>query len=377
MAGASNIEWTDATWNPVTGCTRVSSGCDHCYAVGMTHRLEGMSRGAVGTRNVDALRSKYHGLTVINGKGGRHFNGVVRCHEDVLEWPLHKGKPLRIFVNSMSDLFHRDVPFEFIDKVFAVMALCSRHTFQVLTKRPERMAEYLNRRKLIPGGTMMGGIDPWKTPCDYVYRIARQTAPEQPLGLIWPLPNVWLGTSVENQATADERIPHLLKCPAAVRFLSVEPMLGPVTLRLHPAHKLLGIAIDWVIVGGESGPGARPTHPNWVRAVRDQCKAAGVPFFFKQWGEWAPLAKRFHYTPKFGSGNREYVRALRLFAKQNAASAVIDDRREGWDRQMIEDGTCLNDGEMAMGRIGKKRAGADLDGVEHREFPQTKAEVVA
>jgi protein gp37 len=303
----------------------------------MTHRIENMFQSPA--------QPKYAGLTVVNQRGDRHFNGKVRCHDDVLETPLRWKKPRRIFVNSMSDLFHKDVPFEFIDKVFAVMALCPQHTFQVLTKRPERMAEYTCQLK---AGER------------FVCNAAAFELPEKPQRLAGVivgkvlgenegmLPNVWLGCSVENQETADERIPHLLRCPAAVRFLSVEPMLGPVTF----TDQLMGQwrrdqstyfspvpgstyqpMIHWVIVGGESGPGSRPMYPNWVRAVRDQCAHAGVPFFFKQWGDWLPAGQ--DGVSKYGE--------LHL----NCSDEPV--------------------------RVGKAWAGARLDGVEHREFPKVEA----
>ena len=257
MSTGSTIEWTEATWNPVVGCTRASAGCDHCYAVTMTHRLESMGQ------------SKYAGLTVLNGKGDRHFNGTVRCVEDALAAPLSWKRPRLIFVNSMSDLFHKAVPFEFIDRVFAVMALCPQHTFQVLTKRPERMAEYLNtpRRAQTVG---LAGLDAG------LLNHGCAGASPGTLGP-WPLPNVWLGASVEDSRVLD-RIEALRACPAAVLFLSCEPLIGAL-----PANMNLD-GIGWVIVGGESGPGARAMAPEWVRSIRDQCVSAEVPFFFKQWG---------------------------------------------------------------------------------------------
>lgn len=301
----SNIEWTEKTWNPVTGCTRASAGCDNCYAVTMTHRLAGMGQ-----------TEKYGGLTVLNNKGDRHCNGVIKCHEDVLSIPLKRKKPTMWFVNSMSDLFHKDVPFEFIDKVFAVMALCPHHTFQILTKRPERMAEYLNDAK--PSDP----TDP-TNPSPYTrFHAMYETAvfaglsskhPSPRMGgwgaIEWPLPNVWLGTTVENQEAADKRIPHLLRCPAAVRFLSCEPLIAPVDLlnvampRRHgglphyvnalqgvdysidpPTHTASAPRINWVIVGGESGKGARPCDVDWIRSIVQQCQAADVPCFVKQLG---------------------------------------------------------------------------------------------
>lgn len=306
----SSIEWTDATWNPVSGCTRVSDGCNNCYAVTMTKRLEAMGQ------------EKYAGLVNI-GKG--HFNGVVKYHEDALMIPLKARKPRRWFVNSMSDLFHKEVPFEFIDKVFAVMALCPQHTFQILTKRPERMAEYLNSTgrtariakailaidPLVVGERHWQDLYAWQ--CHFAqWRDASGLPGTAQLRGAWPIRNVWLGTSVEDQATADERIPHLLRCPAAVRFLSCEPLLGPVDLCKTDAmgdrcactgmldYKPIldgygcsdcqnhGVTspphIHWCIVGGESGPGARPFDPQDAHSIMKQCEAASVPFFFKQMG---------------------------------------------------------------------------------------------
>lgn len=214
MSVRSNIEWTESTWNPVTGCTKISPGCKHCYAERMALRLQ-----AMGLPN--------------------YVNGFrLTIHEHMLEYPLSWKKPQMIFVNSMSDLFHQDVPLEFIQKVFDVMHRAAWHTFQVLTKRSARLLE-LN--------------------------------PE----IDWPI-NVWMGVSVENEDYLF-RIDHLRRTAAQIKFLSLEPLLGP------PPHLDLR-GIDWVIVGGESGPGARPIKKDWVLDIRDQCLSANVPFFFKQWG---------------------------------------------------------------------------------------------
>ncbi|MEQ1633570.1 MAG: phage Gp37/Gp68 family protein [Planctomycetota bacterium] len=210
----SSIEWTEATWNPVTGCTKISAGCKNCYAERMARRLKGMG--------VSNYRNGFE-LTV---------------HEHAIDLPLSWRKPQVVFVNSMSDLFHRDVPLEFLQRVFAVMEKAGQHRFQVLTKRAERLEELSS-------------------------------------SLPWP-GNVWMGVSVEDGRQL-RRITHLRKTPAAVKFLSIEPLLGPL-----PDLDLRGI--DWVIAGGESGPGARPMDPAWVREVRDQCVQQNVPFFFKQWG---------------------------------------------------------------------------------------------
>jgi protein gp37 len=210
----STIEWTNATWNPVTGCTKISPGCTHCYAERMAHRLQAMGQP-------------------------NYANGfTLTLHEHMLERPLTWKQPMLIFVNSMSDLFHPDVPLDFIQQVFAVMRRAEWHRFQVLTKRSERLLA-LNDH------------------------------------LAWP-DNVWMGVSVENEAYRF-RIDHLRQTGAQVKFLSLEPLLGPL-----PALGLKGI--DWVIVGGESGPGARPMSGEWVVDIRQQCLRAGVPFFFKQWG---------------------------------------------------------------------------------------------
>lgn len=214
MAQNSSIEWTEATWNPVTGCTKVSPGCKFCYAERMAKRLKAMGQ----PRYADGFR--------------------LTLQPDVVEAPLRWRSPRTIFVNSMSDLFHKDVPLEYIQQVFATMEQADWHTFQVLTKRADRLEE-------------LAGELPW---------------PE----------NVWMGVSVEN-ADSTWRIEHLQRVPAQVRFLSVEPLLGPI-----PELPLAGI--HWVIVGGESGPGARPMDRAWVTDLRDQCLSARVPFFFKQWG---------------------------------------------------------------------------------------------
>ena len=236
----SSIEWTDQTWNPVTGCTRVSRGCDLCYAATMSKRLALMGQ------------EKYKGL-INDGKD--HFNGVIKTHHDALDIPLKRKKPDVFFVNSMSDLFHPNVPFYFIVDVFEVMARAPQHIFQVLTKRPERMA-----------------ADTPQIYTEVANRLGRRNGYAK-----MPLPNVWLGTSVEDDAAAQTRIPHLANTNAAVRFLSCEPLLGPTpNLPMSEIH--------WVIVGGESGHGSRPIDKQWVLDIHTQCQLADVPFFFKQWG---------------------------------------------------------------------------------------------
>ena len=328
MANTTKIEWTDATWNPVTGCTLVDDGCNNCYAAELA-----------------ATRLKNHpsrkGLARKNAAGVAKFTGEVRFNKQWLEDPLRWRNPRMIFVCAHGDLFHPAVPDAWIDRIFAVMALCPHHTFQVLTKRPKRAVEYLSDR---PSGR-------WPA-LDYAALLAFTGAwntPELDLKDGWPLPNVWLGTSVSDQKSADERIPHLLNAPAAVRFLSCEPLLGPIDLssfnwwspiyygesdsdekRNIPSLSDIG----WVIVGGESGRNARPMHPDWARSLRDQCAGAGVPFFFKQWGVWVP------------DTYPEAVGARDTNAKWHA-----------WD-----------DGAASWG-VGKKVSGRLLDGVEHNGMP--------
>ena len=234
MAQTSAIEWTESTWNPVTGCTKVSTGCQNCYAERMARRLAAMARSA--KRRGDNPGRTQNYLSVVNRQG--RWNGRVFLDTEAVEDPLQWKAPRTVFVNSMSDLFHEEVPLAFIQRVFAVMNACPQHTFQVLTKRPH-------------------------------------TAAANSEHLQWS-PNIWMGATVENADVA-ERIGALKQTGGAVKFLSLEPLLGPL-LRL----RLKGI--DWVIVGGESGPGARPMSKEWVTDIRDQCAAHGVAFFFKQWG---------------------------------------------------------------------------------------------
>lgn len=316
---STKIQWTDETWNPLAGCSVVSAGCKNCYAMRMAHRLEAMGQ------------AKYQGLTrVVNGNAV--WNGRVNLDEAALNIPKRWTKPRRVFVNSMSDLFHDSVPDDFIYSVFTTMSQTPQHTYQVLTKRPERMCELLNQ---------------WNKP-DAVIN----------------LPNVWLGVSVENQDAADERIPLLLMTPATVRFLSCEPLLGPVSITdqeywdwryaygFYPKG-MFRKPIDWVIVGGESGSNARPMHPDWAKGLRDQCIEAEVPFFFKQHGEWIGDSQIQRDNPMqwpmFGKAH---------FGGLNAQG----EWHEGEYSQSM--GEC-------MYRIGKHGAGRLLDGRTWDEYPVT------
>lgn len=441
MSDGTGIEWTDATWNPIRGCSRVSEGCRNCYAESMANRYSGPGL-------------PYEGLAA-NGK----WTGEVRVVETHIEDPLRWKKPRKIFVNSMSDLFHDGLRDEDIAEVFGVMALANQHIFQVLTKRPKRMSKLLN------------DVMFWARVEGVAQRREHERTGEDPslsLAVHGPLPNVWLGVSVENQASADERIPWLLGTPAAVRFLSCEPLLGPVDLTgwgndapardydsapttwkeytwpdwvpaeqrkqiesfwseswgggprawlrdhviqqvpatgargiwtvrdsnwaevnkmatvgasgryLHSWNNMGRIITDdgrtitasggsgsgwlnrwrtrdgryasklhWVIAGGESGPGARPMHRQWASSLRDQCAAAGVPYFFKQNGEWLDCGPKEDLE---GSGYKPKDPAERWV---NLAGG------HGYHGEQVR----------LMKRVGKKAAGSLLDGAEHKSFP--------
>jgi protein gp37 len=280
MGDRTGIQWTDATWNPVRGCSRVSPGCEHCYAETMAGRFCGPGQ-------------PYEGLVKLNGGRGAgkrsKWTGVVRMVPEHLADPLRWRRPRRIFVNSMSDLFHEQLSDEDIAAVFAVMAAAPRHTFQVLTKRPERMRDWFRwlegaaerSRSIFPADdtTWRRNHVMWAAARRADVDLAASRHDHQ-----WPLPNVWLGVSVEDQRRADERIPLLLDTPAAVRFISAEPLLGPIDFRRVPGFNRVGLNLQdwWVIAGAESGRGARKMDLDWVRSIRDQCAAARVPFFYKQ-----------------------------------------------------------------------------------------------
>ena len=370
----SSIEWTDATWNPIRGCSRVSEGCRHCYAEGIAARFSGPGLPYEGLARRVSLPS--------GGSEARWTNEVAFAGDTTLLLPLHWRQPRRIFVNSMSDLFHENVPDEIIDRIFAVMALCPQHTFQILTKRPERMRRYVNDSasaqrvhelacdlaidEALPIILVAPGIDEALAPPGRRVYLGR-----------WPLANVWLGVSVEDQVTAETRIPYLLQTPAAVRFLSCEPLLGPIDLTDmcdgwkfynplsgarwtdppddQPGHSdMEGERIHWVIVGGESGRSARPMHPDWARSLRNQCKAASVPFFFKQWGEWSP---------------RDWKADGGTHAMHKRAPAYGPFQALGHQPNSLER-TDADPGWQAFARIGKVEAGRALDGGPHDGYPQ-------
>lgn len=294
----TKIEWTNKTWNPVTGCTKLSPGCTNCYAERMATRLAGRFGYPEAPHQFD-----------------------ITFHEDRLRVPFHWRKPRMIFVSSMGDLFHHDVNQTDILKVLAVIRACPQHTFQILTKRPERMAVLLRRYP------------------------AHQD-----------IPNLWLGVSIENPDYL-WRLKYLIRCPTPVRFVSLEPLLAPIDLigcewwdwrykydYWRAAFPDAGPPLNWVIVGGESGNGARPMHPAWVQDLRDQCQESGVPFFFKQWGAWAPLRSILATMPTFQPNG-------------NTRRVVVAPQLPSITKHAV------------MYRVGKKRAGHLLDGRVQREIP--------
>ncbi|NTF32339.1 DUF5131 family protein [Rhizobium skierniewicense] len=393
MADKTSIEWTDATWNPITGCSVVSPGCTNCYAM----KLAGTRLKHIPSRK---------GLTV-QSNAGPVWNGQVRFNEEFLLQPLSWKKPRMIFVCAHGDLFAEGVPDEWIDKVFAVMALAPQHTFQVLTKRAQRMRDYLvgdknasnddphqpHQRILDAAYGLIGNADRFSPIALHLRSMCE--ASEPPL----PLPNVWLGVSVEDQPRADERIPFLSDTPAAVRWISAEPLLGGLDLERvlfrrkyyeSGAHHYVDVLrggfwspkpfyrasqdgeqkefftnhsdikdklIDWVVAGGESGPGARPMHPAWPRSLRDQCEAAGVPFFFKQWGNWASVIDRDNDDPDWRA---DY-------------SGRFNNRRPDIAWLNREGGSGFHGEALhVMKRVAKGKAGRILDGVTHDAFPTTE-----
>ncbi len=364
MAETSTIEWTDATWNPITGCSLASPGCTHCYAMTL----------AGGRLRNHPSRARLTQET----KAGPVWTGEVRFNEAWLAQPARWGRARRIFVCAHGDLFHESVPDEWIDRVWATMAVNTRHTFQVLTKRSARMRAYVGALQARLGGFM-------------------STVAEHPTGArpLWdlidvahfarPLPNDWPGVSAEDQTRADERIPDLLLTPATVRVVSVEPMLGPVSLRCfqvgetrvdaltggvqtrrrYPGNGLgdfeprgnLGAKLDQVILGGESGPRARPMHPEWARQVRDECAATGTAFLFKQWGSWAPT-EQFDCDP---SAHAAYAGELLTMTGHESGPAVFAFPATYTPRPEL------------LRPIGKALAGRVLDGRTHDAMPGAPA----
>lgn len=374
-ATSTTIEWTDRTWNPVVGCSVVSPGCTNCYAMRQAARIERMGTAA-----------HYVGLTQPS-KAGPVWTGATRVAWHLIEEPLSWRRPARIFVNSMSDLFHEGIAEADIAVIFgaAIAAVHLRgHIFQILTKRAARMAELLRHEEFwdlanaVARGHVMDRVDPLARRSDDARATLDDYGPDN------PPPGIWLGVSVEDQRRAEERIPHLLDTPAVVRWISAEPLLGPLDLsRIAQPNQGGGPwwfdalnkgragwyvdkttpmdepsdfdhlpRLDWVVAGGESGPDARPMHPDWARSLRDQCETAGVPFLFKQWGEWVSVYDRdaedpdWRRVPTAGDWSRK--RFMNLAGGQGFHGDAVN----------------------LLSRVGKRAAGRLLDGVTHNAFPE-------
>ncbi len=350
MGARTKIEWSESSWNPLRGCSRVSRACEHCYAEVVAGRFSGPGL-------------PYEGLTRATS-GGARWTGKIMLVPEHLADPLRWKRPRLIFVNSMSDLFHPNVPDEYIAAVFGVMMYARRHKFQVLTKRPERMEALLPTltalRCHVAASDILKDTPAWQR----TY---------QPADAMFPLSNVWLGVSVEDQPTADARIPLLLNTPATVRFLSCEPLLGPITFTVPAASGSIRIdaltggwavqrndgshqqepRIHWVIAGGESGAGARPMHPDWARSLRDECVRAGVPYFFKQWGAWAPIAAP-HLTQDDVRYNLAMVSESGEYVSATPGEAM-----------------AASGSQHAVQRFGKHESGRQLDGRTWDEMPES------
>lgn len=310
----TSIEWADKTWNCLRGCSLTSDGCRNCYAMRQAHRFSGPG-------------GPYEGLTVLTATGPK-WSGEVREVPGKLGEPMGWRKPSRIFVNSMSDVFHDDVSDGFIDRMFGVMMLCPQHIFQILTKRPERMFQYMNEpgraaavmaaaaREAFDQDTLVARHGKMPKTAEYHWEAPDELAHIQVKGGTWPPPNVWLGTSVENQKTADIRVPLLVQTMAAVRWLSVEPMLGPVNLGLlgtcpktwGVGYCLLADRIHWVVCGGESGPGARSFDVHWADNLMRECRSTRVAFFMKQVGS-RPIRSDLHVPV---DGKQPSTREIRI-----------------------------------------------------------------
>lgn len=369
--------WWDRNWPVLEGCAPCSPACDNCFAAEYAHRFGG---------SLPYLR----GLTTKDGK----WNGTVIMRQDQLELPLKTKKPTVWFVAERSDLFHPAVPFEFIASVFGAISHARHHNFMVLTKRPERMAEFfvwlssetthkeawvatVNHAEFICGekkGARGSENDPAECLAISAFYdrsiIAKGGHPHGSHYDQWPLPNLWLGVTAENQEQAEKRIPLLLQTPSAHRFVSVEPMLGAIDLSQHLNlhwRSTAGIDLDapqfeprlnWIICGGESGRNARPTHPDWVRSLRDQCHAAGVPFFFKQWGEWA--------------GGKFDRRKGKMICNPSSVGEEIG--RIFWTNKSFPKVKLWGESDHywthASTLVGKKAASRLLDGKEHLDFPE-------
>lgn len=365
MADGTKIEWTDATWNPITGCAIVSPGCTNCYAM----KLAGSRLKNHASRQ---------GLTR-DTKAGPAWTGEMRFNPQWLDQPLRWKKPRMIFVCAHGDLFAEGVPDEWIDQVFAIMSQSPQHTFQVLTKRPERMRSYLTRPRLEHHLVNALLLLPSECPL-----------PEPGRWPHLPLPNVWLGVSTEDQKRADERIAILLETPGALHWISAEPLIGGMDPRRvlidHPAYHGVKAHLDaltgqiydlggtpigeianrlqWVVVGGENGP--RPMHPHWAMDLRDFSAAAGVPFLFKQWGSWLPDLENSPTRPVDHPEQSRFETCV-----WDPDENRWEETNGSWDdREQWVMADTYQEQEQGMTKVGKRGAGRLLAGIEHNGFPE-------
>lgn len=349
----TKIEWAQSVWNPTRGCSKVSHGCNNCYAIRMAHRLAHMP--ATAQRYAGLAKKTEHGL---------EWTGTVATDESALHIPVKNKKPTIYFVDSMSDIFHASVPFAFIDRIFAAMAASPQHVFIVLTKRPEQAFKWFNYQDKEWANEGMQGTE----------RIRYQALHTLGINILaenfaWPLPNVIMGVSIESQKYI-ERLHWLVRIPAATRCISAEPLLGELDLHFTriafekasedflnlPTKDLLYPkgSIDWVIAGGESGPGARPCNFGWATKLQQQCKKAGIAFFFKQWGEYLPLCE--WYKKPFFTKNKTIYTA-------NERGQAVDVYDYYKTAEKITD-------ENTFYKVGKKLAGSLLNGQQYRQLPE-------
>lgn len=375
----SNIEWTEETWNPVVGCDKVSPGCKYCYAIRMAWRLA----------HIGHSKEKYKGLVVKNENGQLNWTGKVNYDPRMLAKYIGTKTPKTVFPNSMGDIFHEELSVVTIAEIFAAMWLTPHVTYQLLTKREKRMEMIMNSEEfMIELHKAANRLhDQYIKPLESELYFYGEVAPGH------SMPNVQIGVSVENQEAADQRIPPLINTPAAIRWISMEPLLGPVDISKYnmfsycpeengtidsgcrgckgdskgDCQAIIRSPIDWVVVGGESGKDARPMHPEWARSLRDQCAAAKIPFFFKQWGVW--------HTRWFHAGKKEFD--FKFY------DSYLQFTQKDWvqkgDACISIDGTRCKIGKdfmncaypvAIMQKVGKKKAGRLLDGKLHDDYPK-------
>lgn len=363
---STKIEWTEKTWNPFVGCSKISRGCKHCYAI------------LVAARN---MSPQHKGLTVL-GRAGSNWTGDVRFVPEVLDTPFSWGKPVMVFADSMSDMFHESlVDCEEgrwqIAAVFGVMA-ATPHTYQVLTKRPDKAAEWfawVEKAARDAGcsvarycATMALGRMPARKPTRRPSKVHRALTAVVEAPPAWPLANVWLGCSVENQAAAEQRRDVFLSLPAAVRFVSAEPLVGPLDLSRWLTYDECG-GVHWVIGGGESGPGAEPMHPTWIRTLRDQCARYGIAFLFKQWGQYSPVMQESWIAKGEAGRPHTWVALDGEHGDCWLASTDPDSHWLNYTGNPPAGAEAVGRGLIVMASVGKGKAGRQLDGRTYDGYP--------